>query len=273
MFHLPYLYPYNQFMGLPTSPYPFGFQFGFPFLIPESTNLTLKYIDKEYVAKKYESTKSEISHVFVQIVNELCNESKDDFVDNIVAYISTDAINLKALCTTRSGINDIECDEDTFLFTRQKLGKLHEKFHSTDFTTFKNKACGLKQYSIEWPLTITAAQKGGEYGKENSYINIEELFSQRPTQQLMCVMHGDKLKCSHSGAHMQCELCKRWMLNRELLRYVILKMLNQNNIIEMIDLLIENINLFPVAILNEQEFHQFHIAIEQFRQAKRNNQF
>ena len=263
MANYPYLYPYNLYMRPPMLPYPYGYHFGFPLSIPESKDLTLKYIDKEYKADTYTDVQHEMRHVFIKIVEELCNSSnKEEFVMKIKTYIenSGETLELKKL-------KDGGDTHKTFLFTNAKLEELFNKFNKPEFDTFRNKACVLKK-----TLTITA-QKGGEYGKENSYINIEELFSQRPTQQLMCVMHGDKLKCSHSGAHMQCELCKRWMLNRELLRYVILKMLNQNNIIEMIDLLIENINLFPVAILNEQEFHQFHIAIEQFRQAKRNNQF
>ncbi len=265
MANYPYLYPYNLYMRPPMLPYPYGFPFGFPLSLPESKELTLKYIDKKYDPVIYKAMKTEMEHVFLEIVKQLC-EIKDDkvkFAASILEYIDTSG--------NTTELRKLKPRTSTFIFTKEKLEELHEKFHSDNFEKFKNKACGIKQE--KWSLTITAAQSGGEYGKENSYINIEELFSQRPTQQLTCVMHGDKIKCSHSGAHMKCELCKRWMLNRELLRYVILKMLNQNNIIEMIDLLIENINLFPVAILNEQEFHQFHIAIDQFRQAKRNNQF
>lgn len=223
----------------------------------------------------------QLKTLFKIILDQLCNPDIDEnqFADNIYIGITNGTRNeLNGKCdnptiiqpaaaaAAAAGTPADDCHAN-FILTKDRLKKLYSELIRTPFLT---KACKIKNDDANYVLNLNISkQSGGTY--ENSYINFEELFGKK--YELMCVMEDGSLKCTRNSEQSQqfqpCRTCQVWAQKRDLFRDTVVEMLNQSDIIGVIDIMIKNVNLFPAAILNEQEYHRFHNAITAFLAMKR----
>ena len=224
---------------------------------------------------------AQLKILFRIILEKLCDPTinEEQFAENIYREITNGTRNeLNGKCDNPIIIQpaaaaaaavakpDGDCHAN-FILTKDRLKKLYTRLQNTDFLT---KACKIKNYDANYVLNLNISkQSGGTY--ENSYINFEELFGKK--YELMCVMEDGSLKCTRNSEQSQqfqpCRTCQVWAQKRDLFRDTVVEMLNQSDIIGVIDIMIKNVNLFPAAILNEQEYHRFHNAITAFLAMKR----
>ena len=110
------------------------------------------------------------------------------------------------------------------------------------------------------------------------FINLKKLMQEKEQMPekttILCVLSAGNYKCSQVNKQdsSKCLFCDKWNTDRKMFKSVIHDLLNSNNINNIFELIKESKHLLPSAMMEQEEYHKFFSAIEQYKIAKRNNQ-
>jgi len=162
-----------------------------------------------------------------------------------------------------------ECDNLPKMFDQQKLEKmilgLVNKYNSKQWIHLVCKYDKeTKQPTGHLPASIIIEGGGG-----NSFIDLRNLLIEDTKEEspFVCVQVNDKMVCSHNkpSTSRRCDFCDKWTRDREMFKQLIYEMLAQNQIINIIELMKDNLHLFPAAILDQERYHIFHTSLEEYK--------
>jgi hypothetical protein len=135
---------------------------------------------------------------------------------------------------------------------RHILGKIYESGLKNRFI---RRSCLYKQSQIS-----TKVEFSGGGLNTNPMINIRNILNDDITK-------GIELRCSFV-LNDKCEFCEKFNRDKIIFKKVASKMVKKDNILEVLELMNESIDLLPVAILNKNDYHKFHIAIQNYKKIK-----
>ena len=167
------------------------------------------------------------------------------------------------------------------MFSHENLVKIMSQF--SDNGSDKGKkwlrlVCGWKKTNNTIQRTgsrlpIELNIHGGSNESDNAYINLRDILTGNTKYEesaFLCVQTNGKLVCSNkSGSNKSgrpCDFCDKWTRDRVMFKQLINEMTNQMQVINIIELMKNNLHLFPAAILDNNQYHSFHTSLDAYRQ-------
>ena len=102
---------------------------------------------------------------------------------------------------------------------------------------------------------------GGSLESNTTYINIKDILKENPQQEI-------NLKCSITSDN-TCKFCNKFTTEKTNFKKLVGKMVKKDDMMEVLELMNASVDLLPVAILDKNEFHKFHIAMQEYKQSKK----
>jgi hypothetical protein len=93
-------------------------------------------------------------------------------------------------------------------------------------------------------------------------------------ESLICIQKNNQLKCAaintSNNQLNQCNYCEKWIQERNMFRRVLKDLLITQDMNQMIELMNASTYLLPAAILNQQQYHLFFTALDEYKKSKSN---
>ena len=105
------------------------------------------------------------------------------------------------------------------------------------------------------------SQQGGSLESNYTYINIKDILKENPQQEI-------NLRCSFAKDN-ACKFCNKFTTEKTNFKKLVGKMVKKDDMMEVLELMNASVDLLPVAILDKNEFHKFHIAMQEYKQSKK----
>lgn len=211
--------------------------------------------------------------------------SSHDVFTNVKADISLKYPNyLKDFCL---GDNPSMINTTTGLYINAMFddNKLRSLINSMSVDRFLNKACLYRNTAGDYLVNVQV-QNGGQTGYnpnfdplsalnsefDRRYLNIVDILKEEPNKEtatILCVKINNNIKCAELNSNKSCSHCDRWSNERNIFRGVLKDLITTKDINQIFELMNASIHLLPAAILNQNQYHSFHNALEQYKQSRR----
>ncbi len=247
------------------------------------------HIDKKELFNKLTPTDIDILkrnignlELFFNTVFEiLCNGKKKNKQKTVAEVVNTilQQQNLKfsddIFCMGRTPANH-NCNIRPKMFNKDQLThiitELVTKYNNND--EFIHFICKYNATTNEYDTGSREANVTvGGNPEGNSFINLRDILIENTKHEteIMCIQINDKQICYHNKPTTanKCDFCDKWQKDRELFKQLINEMLEQNQIINIIELMKDNLHLFPAAILDQDRYHYFHTSLEEYKKRLR----
>jgi hypothetical protein len=148
------------------------------------------------------------------------------------------------------------------IFNQEKMQEILDKMLAGGRNNrFINISCGyLKRMSA---LPVRVSFSGGAIEDDHSFVNIQKILNDKLDFQLKCTFVNKS----------KCQFCEQWYAERLMFKKIASEMIKKDNILEILELMNESIDLLPIAILDKEDFHKFHIAIQEYKKTKQMKSF
>ena len=109
------------------------------------------------------------------------------------------------------------------------------------------------------------------------YINLKKILADNlvpiEKSELICFQIDNKYICtsikSNSQNNKQCTFCERWVQERNMFRNIIKDLIYKKTGGNIFEIMSSSSNMLPAAIFEQQEYHNFYTAIEEYKQSRR----
>ena len=235
----------------------------------KNTNSRLTHDDISSLKQKINDLNTFFNKIFDILCDGKKNLSTKKTVGDVVKLIMTDDI----YNTTRTNLTTNLFQK---MFNKEQLIKiitdLVTKYNTNN--SFIHFVCKYNKDSKTYDDNNRQAKISvGGNPEGNSYINLRDILmeSTKEETEIMCIQINDKQKCYHnkSTTSSKCDFCDKWQTDRELFKQLINEMLEQKQIINIIELMKDNLHLFPAAILDQDRYHFFHTSLEEYKKRLR----
>jgi len=221
-----------------------------------------------------------LNNFFNLVLDSLCenkttriNTTVREIVDKINKNMGRDVNNL--FCMGRKEKNE-DCKKYPKMFSNDRLIKIIYDL-VVRYNSKKSLIHLVCKYDKETKTyaddNLQANVSIGGNPEGNSFINLRDILIENTKHEteIMCIQINDKQICYHNKPTTanKCDFCDKWQKDRELFKQLINEMLEQNQIINIIELMKDNLHLFPAAILDQDRYHYFHTSLEEYKKRLR----
>jgi len=225
------------------------------------------------------SEETEIEKTLTTLTTATTTETKTKVIDSVKAFIVNAAlipytsVKKTSTCSTSSMFDD---------------NKLNTLINSMYIHGFLNKVCLYRNISKEANVQVAGfyqlqsqSQSQSQFDF-NNMINVSQILSDKSLKKnnnvlkesLICIQKNNQIKCaalnSSNNQQNQCTFCEKWVQERNMFRSVLKDLLITQDMNQMIDLMNASTYLLPAAILNQQQYHSFFTALNEYKKSKSN---
>jgi hypothetical protein len=144
-------------------------------------------------------------------------------------------------------------------FNSDKMISYINKIYERGFDTDIRQAYAFKTSSSPIVEVRLKNLSGGALNLD-TYFNVKDLLTED-------IKSGMYLKCSFVQND-KCKFCEKWTKERIILKKIASKMIKKDDILEVLELMNLSVDYLPIAILNREDYHKFHIAIQEYKKSK-----